>query len=471
MKLLLEATQPAPSRPDHVTVAFDTATDLTDVRTTPARELVLGVEGELPLTRRKLVTLVRRMVLEAKARRYRRLVLDFDALHALVPTFERTELARQIGENVHLANHEYSKFREEPKKGWAFLDELVVRAPDAEVLRASLVLGEIVAREVNDCRDLANTPGGDMTPLVLANHAKKAARGTGATVRVLGRTDIEKLKMGALLGVARGSVHEPKFIIAEYWGGKRKTAPVVLVGKGVTFDTGGLSIKPADYMYEMHLDMSGGAAVLHALFAAARLKLPVNVVALVPAVENMPGGESYRPGDILRSMSGKTIEVLNTDAEGRLILADALTYAVRYKPTAVIDVATLTGAALVALGTKATALMTKEDAFAETLLALGEESGDYLWRLPLWDEYKGMVKGKFADLANVPHEQSRFAGSIGGGMFLAEFATGYPEGTPWAHLDIAPRMTSDKGDQLAPGAAGAPVRLLVRYLEHVGRTS
>jgi leucyl aminopeptidase len=321
-----------------------------------------------------------------------------------------------------------------------------------------------VGEEVNKCRELANTPGGDMTPAVLAAHAKKEAKGTGATVKVLSQKDMEKLKMGALLGVARGSTEEPKFIIVEYFGGKRKDTPVVLVGKGVTFDSGGLNLQPKGG-YEMHMDMSGGAAVLHATLAAARLKLPVNVVALIPAAENMVSGESYRPGDVLWSMCGKSIEVINTDAEGRLLLADALTYAAQYKPKAVVDVATLTGGSLIALGTKASAVLTKDDTFAETLASLGEESGDYLWRLPLWDEYKYMIKGEVADVTNIALENARYGHTINGGIFLAEFIEGYPEGTPWAHIDIAPRMTSDKSDLLASGAAGAPVRLLVRLLE------
>jgi len=303
-----------------------------------------------------------------------------------------------------------------------------------------------------------------MTPTLLASRIKAAAKGTGASVSVLGVEDMKRLKMGAILGVARGAKEKPTFIIVEYRGNKKNVAPVVLVGKGVTFDTGGLSLKPADYMLDMHLDMSGGAAVAHAVIAAARMKLPVNAIALIPAVENSISGESYRPGDVLRSMSGKTIDVLNTDAEGRVILADALTYAKKYKPSLVVDVATLTGAALVALGTKASAVLSKDDELARRLCVLGEVSGDYCWPLPMWEEYKGMVKGRFGDVANVPTENGRYAGTIGGAMFLAEFADGYP----WAHIDMAPRMTSDKGDHLGQGAAGAPVRLLVRLLEEVG---
>jgi leucyl aminopeptidase len=249
----------------------------------------------------------------------------------------------------------------------------------------------------------------------------------------------------------------------EYKGGKG--APVVLVGKGITFDTGGINIKSESGIGDMHMDMSGGAAVIAAVAAAARLKVKRHVIGIIPAAENMPSGGALRPHDVLYSLSGKTIEVGNTDAEGRLILADALTYAKRFKPAAVIDVATLTGAAMVALGLHASGLMTKDDALADALLALGEESGDYLWRLPLWDEYEDGLKSDIADMNNVPGSGpgSRYGGATNGAIFLWQFAKEI--GAPWAHLDIAPRMTNTPGDELSKGAAGTPVRLLVRFLE------
>jgi leucyl aminopeptidase len=238
----------------------------------------------------------------------------------------------------------------------------------------------------------------------------------------------------------------------------------VLAGKGVTFDSGGLNLKPSNGIYEMHMDMSGAAAVIHAVALAARLKLPQPVVGLIPSVENMPGNNAYRPGDILKSLSGKTIEVLNTDAEGRLILADALTYAKRFKPAVVLDIATLTGAAITALGLHASAVLTRDNALAERIARDGEASGDYVWRLPLWDEYEDGVKGTFADIANAaPSGAGRGGGTIEGGMFLWQFAKELD--CPWAHLDIAPRMTAAHGDELAKGAAGAPVRLLLRFIE------
>lgn len=217
-------------------------------------------------------------------------------------------------------------------------------------------------------------------------------------------------------------------------------------------------------MLEMHLDMSGGAAVIHAVALAARLKVKRNIIGLVPAVENMPSGSSYRPGDVLKSLSGKTIEVLNTDAEGRVILADALCYAKRYSPSLVVEASTLTGAALVALGQQASAMLTRDEKIGDKIRELGEKSGDYVWPLPLWEEYEDMVKGNFGDISNIPASgNTRYGGVIGGGMFLQKFADGYP----FVHLDIAPRMTAAPGEFLAKGAAGAPVRLFLAIAEHL----
>ncbi len=453
MKILLKDTRPK----DGMRVVFDPSRT-TVVRIERAEEacLSIGIEDLMPLTRRKVISLIRRMVRVAKDHKTERIVLDLVDLPEL--PCERSDLMRLIGENAHMADYEFLTYKKAPKKS-GMLKELVLLGTFTKEDEAALRRGEIVAKETNAARDLANMPGGDMTPVLLARRIEAAAKGTRATVRVLGVPDMKRLGMGALLGVGRGAKEAPRFIIVEYKGGGTAD-PVVLVGKGITFDTGGLSLKPADYMLDMHLDMSGGAAVAHAVIAAARLKLAVNAVALIPAAENAIGHESYRPGDVLHSMSGKTIDILNTDAEGRVVLADALTYAKRYRPKLTVDVATLTGAALVALGTKASAVMSRDTSLAARICALGETSGDLCWALPLWDEYKDMVKGRFGDVSNVPVTNARYAGTIGGGMFLAEFAQ-----DPWVHIDMAPRMTSDKGEYLAEGAAGAPVRLLVRLLE------
>ena len=273
---------------------------------------------------------------------------------------------------------------------------------------------------------------------------------------------LQELGMGALLGVARGSREEPKFIILEYLKGKKKQAPIVIVGKGITFDTGGISLKPGRGMDEMKMDMSGGAVTLGALQAVASLGLPVNVIGLVPAAENMPDGLAIKPGDVLKSMSGKTIEVLNTDAEGRLILADALTYAARYKPRAVIDLATLTGACVVALGSQACAVLGNNPRLIEKIKESGTVTGERAWELPLWEEYEKAMKSDIADLKNISGPQVG-AGTITGAAFLKAFAGDQP----WAHLDIAGTSRSSEEKPYVPkGASGFGVRLLLHYLEH-----
>ncbi|MDP3735172.1 MAG: leucyl aminopeptidase [bacterium] len=376
---------------------------------------------------------------------------------------EKEMVLELVVENFELADYEFNVHKTPPRGGFKQVTEVVIVGDDSLAFKKALRRAQTVAKEVNACRDLANTPGSVMTPKYLAEKAREAAAGLPIFVEVLGRREMEREGMGAVLGVAKGSSEEPQFIVLEYRGGEKDEPPIVLCGKGVTFDSGGLNLKPTDSIYEMHMDMSGAAAVIHATVLAARLKLKKNVIAIAPAVENMPSGSSYRPGDILKSLSGKTIEVLNTDAEGRIILADALTYAERYKPRLVVDVATLTGASLIALGQVASAIMTRDENLANKIRQWGEESGEYVWPLPLWDEYDYIVKGEFGDIPNIPAEgNTRHAGVIGGGMFLYQFAKNHPA---WVHIDMAPRMTSAKGDHLAKGAAGSPVRLLLKIVE------
>ncbi|HET7924014.1 MAG TPA: leucyl aminopeptidase, partial [Rhodanobacteraceae bacterium] len=271
---------------------------------------------------------------------------------------------------------------------------------------------------------------------------------------VLGRAEMTELGMGSLLAVARGSANEPQMVVLRYQGAAEGDAPYVLVGKGITFDSGGISLKPGAGMEEMKFDMCGGAGVLGTFVAAVELKLPLNIVCIVPAVENMPDGNAYRPSDILTSMSGLTIEVLNTDAEGRLILCDALTYAQRFEPQVIIDAATLTGACVVALGKHASGLMTKDDALADELLKAGNETMDRAWRLPLWDDYQQQLESGFADVANIG---GKYAGAITAGCFLSRFVNG----TRWAHLDIAGTAWEEGRKGLA---TGRPVPLLTQYL-------
>lgn len=359
--------------------------------------------------------------------------------------------------NAVLADFEFNKYKEKPKEGWPEIKTIYLSADkkDFPEILAGVKEGATIGEETNDCRKLANTPGGDMTPEVLAQNAKETARKNGLRAKILGEKEMKKLGMGGILGVSKGSAEKPRFIILEHLRGPKKQKPLVLIGKGVTFDTGGLNLKPSNSIYEMHMDMSGGAAVIHGLSAISRLKLPINAVGIIPAVENMTSGSSYRPGDLLKSMSGKTIEVLNTDAEGRIILADALWYgAVKYKPGLIVDFATLTGAAHVALGNYCSALFTNRENLAEKLTEVGKKSGDYVWPLPLWEEYLAEIKGNFGDIAN--DSENKYGGAIHGAKFLEQFV----DNTPFAHIDIAPRMTAGKSEHLARGASGVGVRYI-----------
>ncbi|MEI6650666.1 MAG: leucyl aminopeptidase [Candidatus Moraniibacteriota bacterium] len=424
-------------------------------------EIKLAIGERDTMTRRKLMLLPRRAVMAAKLRKTERLVVDFDIFRFPHLTLGDGELAEIFAVNAEMAGYDHAEFLSDAKERFGEVKEIVFLNADTKEVKAGFVRGKIIGEETNACRRLANLPGSDVVPRTLSDEAKKIAKriGAKAKVKVLGVAEMTKLGMGGVLGVGKGSSEEPRFIIVEYAGGKKGEKPVVLVGKGVTFDTGGLNLKPDAAISDgMNMDMSGAAATLHALAAAARIGIQRNIVVLVPAVENMPSGSSYRPGDILRSMSGKTIEVKNTDAEGRIILADALTYAKRYDPKVVVDVATLTGAAMVALGERASALFTQDEETERRFRNWGEESGDFVWPLPLWEEYEEEIKGTFGDVSNTG--RSRWGGTITAAAFLKQFAEGYP----WIHLDIAPRMTAVEDEFLAKGAAGAPVRLLVKML-------
>lgn len=441
------------------TISFVATPDM--ITRTPDKRLIieLQIERSEKMTRRKLVTLVRKMVMCAKSAKKKKIAITFADVRFPHLDISDTDLAELIAVNMEMANFEFVKYKTKPKEGWDMLTEIIIVGKDDRDSERAFKKGKTIGEGVNATRALANTPGGDMTPSTLATAAIEAVEGLPITVTVFDEAGMEELGMGAILGVGKGSSDKPKFIVMEYLFGPEDEKPVVLVGKGITFDSGGLNLKPSAHIYEMHMDMSGGAAVMHAIVLAAKLKLKKNIVALIPAAENMPSGSSYRPGDVLRSMSGKTIEIMNTDAEGRVVLADALTYAEKYNPRLVVDVATLTGAAMVALGSHASALFTSEQQLEDLFRKLGETSGDHVWPLPLGEEYESDIKGTFGDWAN--DGKSRYGGAIQGAMFLAQFAKNYP----WVHLDIAPRMTSVEGDHLAKGAAGEPVRLLIKLLE------
>ena len=330
----------------------------------------------------------------------------------------------------------------------------VLDKSDARSAENGLEHGSALAQGMALTKDLGNLPPNVCTPSYLADRARELAKQYKLKVQVYDRAEMQKLGMRTLLSVAKGSHEPPKFIVLEHRGGAKDTAPVVLVGKGITFDTGGISIKPSPEMDEMKFDMSGAGSVLGTLKAVSELELPLNVVGLIPTTENMPGGAAVKPGDIIKSMSGQTVEILNTDAEGRLILCDALTYAERYKPSAVIDIATLTGACVIALGHVATGLFSNDDALATELLTAADTAFDRAWRMPLWDDYQEQLKSNFADFANIG---GRPAGSVTAACFLARFARKFK----WAHLDIAGTAWRGGKDK---GATGRPVPLLTQFL-------
>jgi len=331
----------------------------------------------------------------------------------------------------------------------------VARRSDIATGEAAAARASAIAEGVNLARDLGNLPANICTPAHLASEAAELAKAFGLVCDILEEKELAKLGMGAFLAVARGSRQPPKLIVLEHRGARKKDdPPVVLVGKGVTFDTGGISLKPAPEMDEMKFDMCGAASVLGTMKAVALMKLPLNVVGIVPATENMPDGNAVKPGDVVTTMSGKTVEILNTDAEGRLILCDALTYAERYKPAAVVDIATLTGAMVIALGHVATGLFANSDPLARELLHAGDAAWDRAWHMPLWDDYQEGLKSNFADIPNIG---TRAGGSITAACFLDRFAKAYP----WAHLDIAGTAWKSGIDK---GATGRPVALLANFL-------
>ena len=356
--------------------------------------------------------------------------------------------------------------------GWAFVDlkrpsddvrgaiagvDVFVDAAEAKPAEAGRVRGDAVASGHLLARGLQMQPGNVCTPSYLADQAKALGVAHGLAVNVLGPVELRAEGFGALLAVAQGSVQEPRFIVLEYRGAG-DAAPVVLVGKGITFDSGGISIKPAANMEEMKYDMSGAAAVLGTFDVLGRLRPRLNVVGLVPSTENLPSGTAVKPGDVIKSHFGKTIEIVNTDAEGRLILCDALSYARRFKPAAVIDAATLTGAVVIALGSQACAVMGNDEPLAAEVRDAGERAGERCWPLPLWDEYRDLVK---SDIADVKNSGGRGAGAIAGGWFLREFV----EGFPWVHLDIAgTAYTDSESAHQAKGPTAFGVRLFSELL-------
>ncbi len=415
-----------------------------------ARIVLLGLGKPAEITRAVL-----RRAASVAAKRARTTGVPSGAFH-LVPEatggLTPREIGQVIAEGLGQGAWHYVEMKLPPEEKKPVLERIDILAPEktAEV-EAGHNIGAAIAAGQAFTRGLQVLPGNVCTPTYLGKTAQELARRHGFDVTVLDLAAIRKEGMGGLLCVAQGSVEEPRFIVLEYKGGTG--APVVLVGKGVTFDTGGISIKPAQNMEDMKYDMSGAAAVLGAFEALGGLKPKVNVIGLIPSTENMPSGTAIKPGDVVKSHLGKTIEIINTDAEGRLILCDALSYARKFKPACVIDAATLTGAIVVALGHTASGLMGTDEALIEEVRRAGERAGERVWPLPLWDDYRELIK---SDIADVKNSGGRPAGSISAGWFLREFVNGYP----WAHIDIAGTAYTEREDAaMVKGPTGVGVRL------------
>jgi leucyl aminopeptidase len=389
------------------------------------------------------------------------------------------DLSQAMVEGISLGLYQFQKFKTERSDTKGVKNCTLLGSDGKSILdiRIGANRGNRIAEAVRYARDLCNTPSNMATPSHLAEEAIQIGAEHGMRVTVYDRSEIEKIGMGALLAVAQGTGEPPKFIVLEYEGArtassikqttrKKKKKPIVLVGKSVTFDSGGVSLKPSEKMEQMKYDMSGGAAVLGVMRVVAELNLPLHIVGLLPATDNMPSGTAVHPGDVVTTLSGKTVEVINTDAEGRLCLADALTYAARYKPAAIIDLATLTGACVVALGNHAIGLMGNDQKMISQIEAAGRETGERAWQLPLWESYLNQIKSDVADLKNVG---GRGGGAITAGLFLKQFVGK----TPWVHLDIAGTAWNNEGGHpyIQKGATGIPVRLLIQFLRNLAKKS
>jgi len=421
-------------------------------------KLEIGLGDKKALNRREFILLVRRIIMAAKEKKLTAIAIDLSLLQPLTVKMIETELVELMSTNICLADYAFEEYKTKPKEGFLHMKEVYLLSANRAHIAKAVQRGLIIGEETNRARHVSTMPASELTPQRLAQHARQAVKGQAVRVTVWNERQIEQAGMAGIIAVGRGSTMKPRFIILDYRGGKKGESPTVLIGKGVTFDAGGINLKPSTAILGMNMDMSGGACVIHTLVACARLKVKQNLIVLVPAVENMLSGSSYRPGDIIRTLSGKTIEVQDTDAEGRIILAEALTYAKRYTPKLVIDVATLTGSAMVALGERSSALFTVDESLETKLRHIGSLVGDPVWPLPLWDEYLDDIKGTYGDIGNVGN--TKWGGAITAAIFLKQFVD-----YPWVHIDIAPRMTAISGERLAKGSIGAGVQLLVRFLK------
>ncbi len=416
------------------------------------RILLLGADTGKKISEADFRKLIHTTLSQLDKSKAKEACLFFDDLS--VANRDAQWMAEQIA--ISSGNHiyQYTKTLSKPKTG-SSLKKLILMTKSTAALRKAVKQGKAIANGMNTAKELGNLPGNICTPSYLAKEARALGRKySSLSVSILEEKKMRELGMGSLLSVTAGTDQAAKLIVMNYKGGKANQKPHALVGKGITFDSGGISLKPGARMDEMKYDMCGAASVLGAMTAITELQLPINVVAIIAAAENMPAGGATKPGDVVTSMSGQTIEVLNTDAEGRLVLCDALTYCKKFKPQSVIDIATLTGACVVALGKHATGLYSNQDDFAEELITAGEVVGDRAWQMPLWDDYQPQLNSNFADIANI-------GGPEGGSITAACFLSRFTKDLRWAHLDIAGTAWLSGANK---GATGRPVGLLTRYL-------
>lgn len=432
------------------------------------RVLLVGLGAESGLDAEALRRAAGSTIGAAQARRASRVALVAPPLRGSSPTAQ----AEALAEGAILAAYRFDRYRtrrDDPPAEVASVTLLFERAKDLRALRKAAAIGVVLGESQNLARDLSNEPANALPPVALAQAAQKMARACGLGCRVFDVPELERRGMGGLLGVGQGSANPPRLVVIEHnapakarrgSSSRRTTRPTVcLVGKGITFDSGGISIKPAAAMHEMKHDMSGAAAVVGALRAAALLEIPLHVVGVIAAAENLPSATAYRPGDVLKTASGQTVEILNTDAEGRIVLSDALHFArTEYAPEAIVDLATLTGACVVALGKWCSGLFSNDERLASRLARAADESGERVWRMPVWDEHREAIRGQIADLKNT-------GGRDGGAITAAAFLSCFIEKIPWAHLDIAGTAYVDKPGPYQPrGATGVGVRLLAAWL-------
>lgn len=420
----------------------------------------LGKSGEFDLDKVRIVSDA--AIKAAKKCRAKRVATIIHG--AGIGGLDARQAAQAVVEGSLLGDYKFKGFKTEIENDEPVIDELIIVDYDPEKIKSiepSVELAKILVESTNNARDLVNSPSNKDTPTFLAEYAQSLAKEMKLSCDVLGREQIIKKGMDALYSVSRGSKEEPKVIILKYNGGGSEVYG--LIGKGITFDSGGISLKPSSKLSEMKTDMAGAATVMEAMRVIAKLKLKVNVIAVVPATENMPGGNAYKPGDVIGSLAGTTIEVISTDAEGRLILADAITYAKELGAKKLIDIATLTGGCRVALGDAAAGIMGNDDELVNKLLVSAKSTGEKLWRLPLYEEYKEYLKSDVADIMNCTEAGGKASASVGG-IFLQKFAGD----TPWAHIDIAGTAYLEKGiSYLTSGATGFGVRLLADYFNNL----